>query len=68
MNQVILGACGLGRGGALAVIHRFLSPDVITEVDLPGCQGMWAVSDVGLWPADGSSEYDFTSLMSILVF
>eukprot|EP00897_Mesotaenium_endlicherianum_P010246 jgi/Mesen1/924/ME000117S00085 len=39
----LVAACGHGKSGALAVLQRSLRPDVITQVDLPGCSGAWTV-------------------------
>ncbi|KAK9839426.1 hypothetical protein WJX81_001424 [Elliptochloris bilobata] len=36
-------AVGAGRAGALALLRRALVPEVVTEVPLPGVQGLWAV-------------------------
>jgi cleavage and polyadenylation specificity factor subunit 1 len=37
-------ACsGHGKNGSLSVLHQSIRPDLITEVELPGCTGIWTV-------------------------
>ncbi|GBG62092.1 hypothetical protein CBR_g28568 [Chara braunii] len=42
-NFQLLACSGHGKNGALSVLQSSLRPDLITEVELPGCQGIWTV-------------------------
>ena len=44
-SQPILAACGYSRGGSLGIIHRAIPQDIVTDVELVGCVGTWAVYD-----------------------
>lgn len=42
-NYELVCCSGHGKNGALSILHQSLRPDLITEVELPGCKGIWTV-------------------------
>ncbi|MCO5599663.1 hypothetical protein L7F22_053768 [Adiantum nelumboides] len=57
-NYELVCCSGHGKNGALSVLHQSLRPELITEVELPGCKGIWTVYYKGsrsLMPDTGGS-------------
>lgn len=42
-NYELVCCSGHGKNGALCVLQQSIRPETITEVELPGCKGMWTV-------------------------
>lgn len=42
-NYELVGCSGHGKNGCLSILHQSIRPDLITEVELPGCKGIWTV-------------------------
>lgn len=42
-NYELVCASGHGKNGAICVMQHSVRPDLITEVELPGCKGIWTV-------------------------
>ncbi|KAI4351877.1 hypothetical protein L6164_006183 [Bauhinia variegata] len=42
-NYELVCCSGHGKNGALCVLRQSIRPEVITEVELPGCKGIWTV-------------------------
>ncbi|KAF7813301.1 cleavage and polyadenylation specificity factor subunit 1 [Senna tora] len=42
-NYELVCCSGHGKNGSLSVLRQSVRPEVITEVDLPGCKGIWTV-------------------------
>ncbi|XP_043813334.1 cleavage and polyadenylation specificity factor subunit 1 isoform X3 [Manihot esculenta] len=42
-NYELVCCSGHGKNGALCVLRQSIRPEMITEVDLPGCRGIWTV-------------------------
>ncbi|XP_024011843.1 cleavage and polyadenylation specificity factor subunit 1 isoform X2 [Eutrema salsugineum] len=42
-NYELVCCSGHGKNGALCVLRQSIRPEMITEVELPGCQGIWTV-------------------------
>lgn len=42
-NYELVCCSGHGKNGSLSILHQSLRPDLITEVELPGCKGIWTV-------------------------
>lgn len=42
-NYELVCCSGHGKNGALCVLHQSIRPELITEVGLPGCKGIWTV-------------------------
>ncbi|KAL8161796.1 hypothetical protein V2J09_013285 [Rumex salicifolius] len=42
-NYELVSCSGHGKNGALCILQRSIRPEMITEVELPGCKGMWTV-------------------------
>ncbi|KAI4363631.1 hypothetical protein MLD38_019823 [Melastoma candidum] len=42
-NYELVCCSGHGKNGALCVLWQSVRPDAITEVELPGCKGIWTV-------------------------
>ncbi|KAG9445352.1 hypothetical protein H6P81_016692 [Aristolochia fimbriata] len=42
-NYELVCCSGHGKNGALCVLQRSIRPELITEVELPGCRGIWTV-------------------------
>ncbi|CAI0403493.1 unnamed protein product, partial [Linum tenue] len=42
-NYELVSCSGHGKNGALSVLRQSIRPETITEVELPGCKGIWTV-------------------------
>ncbi|KAF8379330.1 hypothetical protein HHK36_028764 [Tetracentron sinense] len=42
-NYELVCCSGHGKNGALCVLQQSIRPEMITEVELPGCKGIWTV-------------------------
>ncbi|KAG5013105.1 hypothetical protein JHK82_025244 [Glycine max] len=42
-NYELVCCSGHGKNGSLCVLRQSIRPEVITEVELPGCKGIWTV-------------------------
>ncbi|KFK26774.1 hypothetical protein AALP_AA8G292000 [Arabis alpina] len=42
-NYELVCCSGHGKNGALCVLRQSIRPEMITEVELPGCKGIWTV-------------------------
>lgn len=42
-NYELVCCSGHGKNGALCVLRQSIRPELITEVELPGCKGIWSV-------------------------
>ncbi|KAJ4835898.1 hypothetical protein Tsubulata_006157 [Turnera subulata] len=42
-NYELVCCSGHGKNGALSVLRQSIRPELITEVELPGCKGIWTV-------------------------
>ncbi|CAN6480274.1 unnamed protein product [Victoria cruziana] len=42
-NYELVCCSGHGKNGALCVLQQSIRPELITEVELPGCKGIWTV-------------------------
>lgn len=42
-NYELVCCSGHGKNGSLCVLRQSICPEVITEVELPGCKGIWTV-------------------------
>ncbi|XP_060975092.1 cleavage and polyadenylation specificity factor subunit 1 isoform X1 [Cannabis sativa] len=42
-NYELVCCSGHGKNGALSVLRQSIRPEMITEVELPGCKGIWTV-------------------------
>lgn len=42
-NYELVCCSGHGKNGALSVLQQSIRPEMITEVELPGCKGIWTV-------------------------
>ncbi|GMH19709.1 hypothetical protein Nepgr_021550 [Nepenthes gracilis] len=42
-NYELACCSGHGKNGALCILQQSIRPDMITEVELPGCKGIWTV-------------------------
>lgn len=42
-NYELVGCSGHGKNGSLCVLQQSICPELITEVELAGCKGMWTV-------------------------
>ncbi|XP_050221974.1 cleavage and polyadenylation specificity factor subunit 1 isoform X2 [Mercurialis annua] len=42
-NYDLVCCSGHGKNGSLCVLRQSIRPEMITEVDLPGCRGIWTV-------------------------
>ncbi|CAN1842644.1 Cleavage and polyadenylation specificity factor subunit 1 [Linum perenne] len=42
-NYELVSCSGHGKNGALCVLRQSIRPEMITEVELPGCKGIWTV-------------------------
>ncbi|XP_078447996.1 cleavage and polyadenylation specificity factor 160 isoform X2 [Wolffia australiana] len=42
-NFELVSCGGHGKNGSLCVLQRSIRPELITEVELPGCKGIWTV-------------------------
>ncbi|XP_037491951.1 cleavage and polyadenylation specificity factor subunit 1 isoform X2 [Jatropha curcas] len=42
-NYELVCCSGHGKNGTLSVLRQSIRPEMITEVDLPGCKGIWTV-------------------------
>ncbi|XVF50705.1 hypothetical protein PTKIN_Ptkin04bG0123800 [Pterospermum kingtungense] len=42
-NYELVCCSGHGKNGALCVLRQSIRPEMITEVELPGCKGIWSV-------------------------
>ncbi|KAM1054442.1 hypothetical protein ACFX2I_001784 [Malus domestica] len=42
-NYELVCCSGHGKNGALSVLRQSINPEMITEVELPGCKGIWTV-------------------------
>lgn len=42
-NYELVCCSGHGKNGALCILRQSIRPEMITEVELPGCKGMWTV-------------------------
>uniref|UniRef100_A0A1D1XMC9 Cleavage and polyadenylation specificity factor 160 kDa subunit n=1 Tax=Anthurium amnicola TaxID=1678845 RepID=A0A1D1XMC9_9ARAE len=42
-NYELVSCSGHGKNGALCVLQQSVRPELITEVELPGCKGIWTV-------------------------
>lgn len=42
-NYELVCCSGHGKNGSLSVMQHSVRPDLITEVELPGCKGIWTV-------------------------
>lgn len=42
-NYELVSCSGHGKNGALCVLQQSIRPEMITEVELPGCKGIWTV-------------------------
>uniref|UniRef100_A0A1J3GZ37 Cleavage and polyadenylation specificity factor 160 kDa subunit n=1 Tax=Noccaea caerulescens TaxID=107243 RepID=A0A1J3GZ37_NOCCA len=42
-NHELVCCSGHGKNGALCVLRQSVRPEMITEVELPGCKGIWTV-------------------------
>ncbi|CAM6094104.1 unnamed protein product [Calypogeia fissa] len=42
-NYELVTCSGHGKNGSVSVLHQSIRPDVITDVNLPGCTGVWTV-------------------------
>ncbi|KAL5727982.1 hypothetical protein ACHQM5_001115 [Ranunculus cassubicifolius] len=42
-NYELVCCSGHGKNGALSVLQQSIRPELITEVELPGCKGIWTV-------------------------
>lgn len=46
-NYELVGCSGHGKNGSLCVLQQSIRPELITEVELAGCKGMWTVYHKG---------------------
>ncbi|WOL10817.1 cleavage and polyadenylation specificity factor subunit 1 isoform X1 [Canna indica] len=46
-NYELVCCSGHGKNGALCVLQQSIRPELITEVELPGCKGIWTVYHKG---------------------
>ncbi|XP_065030175.1 cleavage and polyadenylation specificity factor subunit 1-like isoform X1 [Musa acuminata AAA Group] len=46
-NYELVCCSGHGKNGALCVLQQSIRPELITEVELPGCKGIWSVYHKG---------------------
>ncbi|KAG6554300.1 hypothetical protein Mapa_004216 [Marchantia paleacea] len=42
-NYELVTCSGHGKNGSVSVLHQSIRPDLITDVNLPGCSGVWTV-------------------------
>ncbi|TYK07637.1 cleavage and polyadenylation specificity factor subunit 1 isoform X3 [Cucumis melo var. makuwa] len=42
-NYELVCCSGHGKNGALCILRQSIRPEMITEVELPGCKGIWTV-------------------------
>ena len=42
-NYELMCCSGHGKNGALCILQQSIRPERITEVELPGCKGIWTV-------------------------
>ncbi|GAB2265340.1 hypothetical protein Dimus_000404 [Dionaea muscipula] len=42
-NYELVSCSGHGKNGALCILQQSIRPEMITEVQLPGCKGIWTV-------------------------
>ncbi|KAL2641921.1 hypothetical protein R1flu_009508 [Riccia fluitans] len=42
-NYELVTCSGHGKNGSVSVLHQSIRPDLITDVQLPGCSGVWTV-------------------------
>ncbi|GAV61868.1 CPSF_A domain-containing protein/MMS1_N domain-containing protein [Cephalotus follicularis] len=72
-NYELVCCSGHGKNGSLCVLRQSIRPEMITEVDLPGCKGIWTVyhkntrghsADSSKMPA-GDDEYHAYLIISL---
>lgn len=56
-NYELVACSGHGKNGSLSVLHQSIRPELITEVKLPGCSGIWTVYHKA--ERDDATEFDF---------
>jgi cleavage and polyadenylation specificity factor subunit 1 len=65
-NYELVACSGHGKNGSVSVLHQSIRPDLITDVNLGGCIGVWTV----YYTAEerpGTSDYDDTEYHAYLI-
>ncbi|GLU20961.1 hypothetical protein SLE2022_371330 [Rubroshorea leprosula] len=64
-NYELVCCSGHGKNGSLCILRQSIRPDVITEVELPGCKGIWTVYHKSTRTAAADDEYHAYLIISL---
>lgn len=64
-NYELVCCSGHGKNGSLSILRQSIRPDMITEVELSGCKGIWTVYHKSARTATADDEYHAYLIISL---